>query len=105
TSQTTYTWNFGDGSALDNTATPTHSYSNTTGNTLFYTAVLNVTNSFGCTSSFSHTYDIYPKPTALFNMTPVTQMYPARTITLVNQTANASSFTNLWEFGDGSTNN
>ncbi len=105
TSQTTYTWNFGDGSPLNNNAAPMHTYNNTTGNILFYTTTLNATNSFGCSSTFSHTYNIYPKPTALFNMTPAIQMYPARTITLVNQTANASSFNNLWEFGDGNTSN
>jgi gliding motility-associated-like protein len=105
TTQTTYTWNFGDGSPLDNTFAPTHTYNNTTGGTLLYTATLSAANSFGCTSSFSHTYDIYPKPTALFVMTPTVQTYPARTIHLINNTANASSFTNFWEFGDGNTSN
>jgi len=103
TSQTTYTWNFGDGNPVNNTFEPTHTYNNTTGSLIYYTASLSVTNSFGCTSTFSHTYNIYPKPTALFAMTPTVQMYPARTITLINQTANAASFTNLWEFGDGIT--
>ena len=102
TAITTYTWNFGDGSSLNNSAAPTHVYNNTTGNTLFYTASLSVTNSFGCTSIFSHTYDIYPKPTALFNLTPSgPQTYPATTFGLTNQTANAASFANNWDFGDG----
>lgn len=104
TAITTYTWNFGDGSPLDNTASPTHVYNNTTGNTLFYTASLTATNSFGCISTFIHTYDIYPKPTALFSFTPTAaQTYPAATIYITNQTANAASFINGWNFGDGHT--
>jgi gliding motility-associated-like protein len=71
---------------------------------LFYTATLNATNSFGCTSSYSHTYAVYPTPTALFSINPGnTQIYPAVTIQVVNSTANASSFHNNWNFGDGST--
>ena len=104
TAITTYTWNFGDGNPLDNTYAPTHVYNNTTGNTLLYTASLTATNSFGCTSTFLHTYDIYPKPTALFTFTPTAiQTYPATTIFLTNQTVNASSFANSWNFGDGVT--
>ena len=101
---TTYTWDFGDGSPLSFSVAPSHQYNNTTGNTLFYTAVLSASNSFGCSSTFSHTYDIYPKPTALFNLTPTgPQIYPATTIGLTNQTANAASFANNWNFGDGHT--
>jgi len=101
---TTYTWNFGDGSPLVNTFEPSHTYNNTTGNTLFYTATLNATNSFGCTSAHSHTYAVYPTPGALFSLNPGnTQIYPATTIQVVNNTANDSSFNNHWNFGDGNT--
>jgi gliding motility-associated-like protein len=104
TAITTYTWNFGDGNPLNNAFEPQHTYNDTTGNVLLYVASLSATNSFGCTSTFSHTYDIYPKPTALFNLTPSgPQIFPAATIGLTNQTANASSFTNNWSFGDGTT--
>ncbi len=104
TSITTYTWNFGDGSPLNNMDSISHIYNNTTGNTLFYTATLNATNSFGCTSMHSHTYAIYPKPIALFSINPATQTYPSTTISFTNSTANALSFTNYWEFGDGNVN-
>jgi gliding motility-associated-like protein len=104
TSVTTYTWNFGDGSPLVNTIEPSHTYNNITGNALFYTVTLNATNSFGCTSAHAHTYAIYPTPTALFSLNPGnTQTYPATTIGVNNNTANASSFNNHWNFGDGST--
>ena len=102
TTQTTYTWNFGDGNPLDNSAAPSHTYNNTSGNTLYYTVTLAATNAFGCSASFSHTYAIFPKPTALFSMNPPgTQIYPASTVGFTNLTANAGSFSNYWNFGDG----
>lgn len=102
---TTYTWNFGDGSPADNSAAPSHQYNNTTGAPLFYTVTLNAGNAYGCTSTFAHTYGVYPTPTASFSITPPTQTYPSSNVTIINQTPNASSFTNSWNFGDGNTSN
>lgn len=105
TPTTGYNWNFGDGSPPDNSAAPSHLYTNTTGVPAFYTVTLTATNAYGCTSSYSHTYAVYPTPTASFTISPATQTYPATTVTITNQTPNAGSFANSWNFGDGTTSN
>ena len=100
---TTYTWSFGDGSPLNNTASPTHVYNDTTANVLFYPVTLTASNSYGCASSYSHTYIIYPKPLPVFTANPALQTFPASTISLVNNSHHSSSYNNSWTYGDGTT--
>jgi gliding motility-associated-like protein len=52
---TSYSWNFGDGSAMDNNTNPTHTYPNTNAGT--YTVILTVSNG-GCTATKSATIQI-----------------------------------------------
>ena len=99
----TYTWSFGDGSPDTNVTNPKHVYNDTTANTLFYTVTLTAANSFGCTSNYSHTYNIYPKPIAEFVVNPATQTYPASTISVTNNTHHSLSYNSNWTYGDGHT--
>ncbi|MBS1646235.1 MAG: PKD domain-containing protein [Bacteroidetes bacterium] len=100
TASTTYTWNFGDGSPISNSVTPSHTYNNISGSILYYTASLTASNSFGCSNTYTHTYMVFPKPMPQFVLTPTVQTYPARTIALTNQTPSAGSFNNVWHYGD-----
>lgn len=89
-----WSWNFGDGSPLDNSINPSHAYaSNGT-----YTVTLTVINAFGCSNTISHNVIVNAVPVAAFS----------------SNTAcfgQATNFTDLtsgtpisweWDFGDGS---
>lgn len=96
----TYLWDFGD----TNTSTlfsPTNSYINPGPAPLVFNITLTVTSSFGCVSVFTQPYTVYPTPVATFNATPLTQTFPATTVTFTNTTVNAASYTHTWDFGDG----
>lgn len=98
-----WVWNFGDQSAADTeTSNQAVSHTYTTDGT--YTATLQVTTASGCVSTIaSQTIVIHPLPVADFVLPDVclsdayAQFTDASTITDGTQ----SSFTYLWNFGDG----
>ena len=96
----TYSWDFGDGNT-SNLFSPTNSYINPGPASINFTITLTVTSSFGCSSVFSQPYTVYPTPVATFIATPLTQTFPATTVTFTNTTVNAASYTHTWDFGDG----
>lgn len=96
----TYNWNFGDGNT-SNLASPANSYINPGPAPVNYTITLTATSSFGCISVFTQPYTVYPTPAATFTASPLTQVFPATTVTFTNTTLNASSYTHTWDFGDG----
>lgn len=55
----TYAWDFGDGST-STLQSPLHSFATETTTTATYSVGLTVTNSFGCTSTITHTVTVYP---------------------------------------------
>lgn len=59
---TAWSWNFGDGSPLDNTQNPNHQYA-VAGT---YPVTLTITSQFGCTAVIQQDALIYPSPTASF---------------------------------------
>ena len=97
---TSYTWNLGDGSALQNTIAPVYSYS-TAGT---YTTTLAVTSNSGCPGSDTALITIYPRPTTSFAATSACMNSP---VTFSNSTfiQGASPITYTWNFGDGITSN
>lgn len=92
---TSYTWNFGDGSAVSTATNPSHTYT-ATGS---YTVGLIAATAF-CTDSITQPVTIFVKPTASFVMTP-TVGCPPFTATLSNLSQNASSY--HWDFGTSPT--
>jgi gliding motility-associated-like protein len=97
----TYDWDFGDGNS-SNLFLPTNSYINPGPAPLVFNISLIVTSGFGCADTMVQPYTVYPTPVASFTATPLTQTYPATTVTFTNTTVNAASYTHTWDFGDGS---
>jgi PKD repeat protein len=102
---TDYSWNFGDGSPVDDTgatSTATHTYA-TRGN---YTATLTVTNDAGQTSTTQQTVTVDDPPTA--SVTPsATVSVPSSPVSFSSTAASpdpTGSIANYsWNFGDGTT--
>lgn len=94
TGATTYSWNFGDGTPVVTTTSPSHPYT-AAGN---YTVQLIATTAFGCKDTITHDVYVDPIPTANFNFT-------------TECLGDSTSFTDLstgavtnwqWNFGDAS---
>lgn len=96
-----YSWNFGDGSALDSSQNPTHTYTSTGSKT----AVLTVTDDDGATSTQSVVIavSVNVAPTAVASATPIRGVFPL----LVNFSSAGSTDSDgiivsyNWDFGDG----
>ncbi|WP_316826660.1 PKD domain-containing protein [Pedobacter miscanthi] len=91
---TTYTWDFGDGSAVYVGNSPKHIY----GKAGIYELKLSASNSF-CTDIFNHTIKIADAPKAGF-LADVKSGCNQVTVTFQNLSNNSSQY--LWDFGDGS---
>jgi len=94
---TTWTWNFGDGSPIDNTQNPSHTY-NSSGQ---YNVTLAATGDNGCTGLITQQTDAYPIPVPAFIysnacMNSAMSFSDQSTIS----SGNINSWT--WNFGDGS---
>ena len=89
----TYAWNFGDGSAIDNTAGPSHTYA-ASGN---HAVTLTVTTISGCKGVGTTTVVVNPNPTATFSANPVCTGAATNFTTNVTPTTGA---TYSWAFGD-----
>jgi gliding motility-associated-like protein len=89
-----WSWNFGDGSPLETTSDPAHTYpANGT-----YNVTLTVTNVFGCSHSVTQAVIVNPVPVAAFNATTAclgqaTAFTDMTTGTPINW---------IWDFGDAS---
>ena len=93
---TSYTWNFGDGTASSTVPNPSHTYQNSGNYTVTLTALLN-----GQTSSSSKTVTIMANPpSACFSVSNDNCTAPC-TVSFTNCSQNATSYT--WNFGNGNT--
>ena len=92
---TSYFWTFGDGTS-STLLNPTHTYTTASN----YTVQLVTTTSFGCKDSVSHSFIVFPKPTAAFTQ-PLDQCLAGNSFAFINTSTGAASF--LWTFGDGTT--
>jgi gliding motility-associated-like protein len=94
TAAVSWSWDFGDATALDTTQSPTHVYANP-GN---YNVTLLVTNVFGCTNSSLQTVTVLPQPVADFSFSTVC----ARQNVLFTDVTTGVLVTSWsWDFGDG----
>ena len=94
----TWSWNFGDGSALNGSANPSHLYASAG----IKTVTLIVKNSFGCKDTSVKSVQIYYNPVAGFRHNNVCfgdTMHFTDTSAVNNSTSIGTYF---WAFGDGS---
>jgi gliding motility-associated-like protein len=91
----TWSWNFGDGSALSSIQSPSHIYP-ANGS---YNAALTVTNTFGCVNSITHPVVVNSVPVSAFAAS--TACLGQATV-FTDQTSGTPIGWN-WDFGDGST--
>ena len=93
---TTWSWDFGDGSPVNNTASPSHLYPGP-GN---FIADLIISNSFGCIDTVTKSVQVFYNPVASFTNTNACfgePLYFTNTATVDTSTYIDS---NLWSFGD-----
>ena len=95
---TTWSWNYGDNSALGTTQNPTHSYS-TPGTK---TVTLTVTDSNSKTAATTHTLVVgdFGSPTASFTFTATNRVVA---FTDTSTAGSGTITTRAWDFGDGGT--
>ncbi len=89
-----WSWNFGDNSALSTTANPSHTYA-AAGT---YTVVLQVTDNGGCKDTAIRVVTVNPLPVVSFTANSVCSGAP----TTFNNTSTPAGSSYTWDFGDGS---
>jgi gliding motility-associated-like protein len=96
---TFHVWTFGDGSPVDNTLQPIHTFE-APGS---YDVSLLVMDPGGCSGEFTSQVVVYAEPVANFSTNPelpALLTLPATGVQFYNTSSNANSFT--WDLGDGS---
>lgn len=91
--QTTYTWDFGDGSALFTGTNPQHAYASAG----TYTATLTALNGYGCSSLSTYSVVVQTSPAPDFTWAPTCL---GSAMTFSNLTP-GFFMTHTWNFGDG----
>lgn len=96
-----YTWNFGDNSAVSNAKDASHTYA-ASGS---YTIKLDAVSAFGCAESASKNLSsFFDKPIAAFTVTPDTLCQGSDNVFHDESTNSLGTITQWnWNFGDGST--
>lgn len=94
-----YVWDFGDG-GTGGGPTPTHTYVNSTTNTLTYDVTLIATSAFGCIDTTTSQVVVNPNPTAQFMPVSMSGCSPF-TVGLQNTSISATIY--HWDYGDGTT--
>jgi gliding motility-associated-like protein len=93
----TYDWNFDDASMNSSAINPTHNY----GSNGTYNVSLLAISDKGCRDSITQALTIYEVPQANFSVVDSCEYFPAA---FTNQsTLSNGTLTNLWDFGDAST--
>jgi gliding motility-associated-like protein len=93
----TYQWNFGDGSPIDTSKNPTHTYNQTGA----FTVSLIVTDNVGCADTLTFpNYIKLAQPTAGFTLNDSLALCPPLNVQFTNTSTGASQYS--WSFGDGS---
>lgn len=93
-----WTWDFGDGSSIDNSQNPSHLYSNAGS----YNVRLIVSNSVGCSDTITKPVQVYYNPVAGFTSNGAC-FGDSANFTNTSSVDNSSSITSyVWTFGDGS---
>ncbi len=93
-----WAWDFGDGSIINNTQNPSHLYA-AAGN---YTVKLIAANSFGCADTITKSVKVYFKPAAGFTVAAVCFGDSSHFINTSSIDPSTSIASYLWTFGDAS---
>ena len=91
-------WNFGDGD-ISNAYEPQHTFFNWGQSDTTCAVTLVVFDNFGCSDTISRNVMVLANPTANFEVTPQTQVWPNATIELNNQTV-GGQLTASWNMGN-----
>lgn len=94
----TCNWNFGNGNAATS-LNPSAVFSNTASVNASYTVQLIAADANGCKDTSYKQIKVFPKPTASFEITPMTVFIPGQSISCNNLSTPAVSY--YWLFGDG----
>lgn len=97
TAGTTYFWDMGDGTTSTTSGNLSHTFSNSTNDTLFFTPILEVTTAQGCTDSTEASVAVYRKVEASFSV-PDLGCHPFTTV-FTDLSTNAVNWD--WDFDDG----
>jgi PKD repeat protein len=99
TGAATYTWNFGDGTAVNTTVNPIHVFANNgTRDTTYHTSLIAVS-SFGCKDTFNNNVTVFHAAHAAFTSDYIINCSPVP-VHFTNTSIGALSY--FWNFGDGS---
>ena len=91
-----WVWDFGDGSSLDSTQNPTHTYSSPG----TYTVSLEATSSLGCTETIiKNAFITIHPPLARFTANPTLGLTLPHTVFFTDQSTLPDTW--FWDFGDG----
>ena len=94
-----YDWDYGDGSHETGGYNTLHTYLNETEKDTSYLIRLISTSFFNCLDTSAAQVIVHPSPEASFIATPLSQMYPERTVYL-NNTTEDRNWSYQWYFGD-----
>jgi gliding motility-associated-like protein len=97
-----YNWYYGDGDHEEAGYNTMHTYYNSSVYDTVYHVQLITTSYFNCLDTSQVDITVYPSPVALFTALPEQQMYPDKTVDLVNKTEDRN-WSYKWHFGDGTT--
>ncbi len=90
-----YSWNFGDGSPIDNTVSPSHTYASDG----TFVINLNLVDGNGCTASATGSATVFPLPAAGMNISDGMEFCEGEVIQFENQSV-GNNLDLLWNFGD-----
>ena len=90
-----WSWDFGDGSPLDNSQNPSHTYASAG----TFNIQLVTENAFGCIDTLNSAIDVFPLPVADYTFTIACELH-----TTSFTDASTSAVQWLWNFDDGSPN-
>ena len=97
-----YQWSYGDGITEDGGYNAHHIFTNYLEKDTVYNIKLVTTSFFDCLDTSYTSITVHPSPEARFTATPVSQMFPDKTVNIVNQTQDRN-WSYKWYFGDKST--
>lgn len=99
TVSTTYEWDFGDGSPIDNSVAPSHVFRNNGAGNVIYTVRLVAITDMGCSDTTYQQILVYPASAGSFTHNGTPDCGPML-VQFINTSTGGTNY--QWDFGDGS---